>query len=265
MERHVAPVMSKDSPIIEFPAGSAILSEGEAASALFIIESGKVAIQRADAAGVVLAELGPGDFFGEMSILQEQPHAASVVARTAVRALRVDVAAFHGLLRENIEVAVLLMRRLVLRLKASEQRRVELESQIARLGAGIPTPVHPEPEAQATPAPAAPVASSGFALRTTEGLISLAAGKDEFVVGRPDPATGAVPEVNLGTLDVARSLSRRHARLMIEDGALLLREEPGVGNGTWVNGGKLMPDETVLIKVGDTLRFGAVEVLVERA
>ncbi len=259
--------MSKDSPFVDFPAGAAIISEGEAASALFIIESGKVSIQRADAKGVVLAQLGPGDFFGEMSILQEQPHSSSVVAQEAVRALRVDVAAFHGLLAENIEIAVLLMRRLVLRLKASEQRRVELEMQIGRLGVVVPA---------AAPAPAAADAiterlstlsgeSSGFALRTAEGLIPLLAGAEDYLVGRPDPATGAVPEVNLGPLDVARSLSRKHARLSIEDGSLLLREEPGVGNGTWVNGGKLMPDETVLLQIGDSLRFGAVEVLVERA
>jgi len=259
--------MSKDSPFVDFPAGAAIISEGEAASALFIIESGKVSIQRADAKGVVLAQLGPGDFFGEMSILQEQPHAASVVALDAVRALRVDVAAFHGLLAENIEIAVLLMRRLVLRLKASEQRRVELEMQISRLGAvAVPAaaPAGSEAITERLSAPSS-AKSSGFALRTAEGLIPLLADAEDYLVGRPDPATGAVPEVNLGPLDVARSLSRKHARLSIENGALLLREEPGVGNGTWVNGGKLMPDETVLLQIGDSLRFGAVEVLVERA
>jgi len=259
--------MSKDSPFVDFPAGSSIVREGEPASALFIIESGKVAIQRADAPGVTLAQLGPGDFFGEMSILQEQPHAASVVAQDAVRAMRVDVAAFHGLLAENIEIAVLLMRRLVLRLKSSEQRRVELEMQMSRLGAAMPaaTPAAAAPDAITEKLPPVKVVSSGFALRTAEGLIPLEAGRGEYLVGRPDPATGAVPEVNLGPLDVARSLSRKHARLLIEDGALMVREEPGVGNGTWVNGGKLMPDETVLLQIGDSLRFGAVEVLVERA
>jgi hypothetical protein len=218
---------------------------------------------------VVLASLGPGDFFGEMSILQEQPHAASVVAQGPLRAMRVDVAAFHGMLAENIEIAVLLMRRLVLRLKASEQRRVELEMQISRIGASVPLPAAAAPSASSDAIterlPPVAAASTGFALRTAEGLIPLLAGREDYLVGRPDPATGAVPEVNLGPLDVARSLSRKHARFMIENGDLLLREEPGVGNGTWVNGGKLVPDETVLLRVGDSVRFGAVEVLVERA
>jgi pSer/pThr/pTyr-binding forkhead associated (FHA) protein len=39
-----------------------------------------------------------------------------------------------------------------------------------------------------------------------------------------------------------------------------LREEPGVGNGTWVNGSRLQPEQEVAVKPGDTLRFGAVEV-----
>src|SRR5687767_10342794 len=63
-----------ETPFVDFTAGSTILREGDAASALFIIEAGKVAIERSDAPGLVLAELGPGEFFGEMSILQEQPH-----------------------------------------------------------------------------------------------------------------------------------------------------------------------------------------------
>ncbi|MCI1730653.1 MAG: cyclic nucleotide-binding domain-containing protein [Chiayiivirga sp.] len=100
-----------ESPFSDFPAGATILRQGEPASALFIIEAGKVAIERSDAPGVVLAELGPGEFFGEMAILQEAPHSANVVARTVVRALRIDVASFHAVLRENAEVSVHLMRR----------------------------------------------------------------------------------------------------------------------------------------------------------
>ena len=122
-----------DSPFVDFPAGSNLISEGEAASALFVLESGKAVVERADAPGVVLAELGPGDFCGEMSILQEQPHSASVIARSAVRALRIDVASFHAVLKENPEVGVHMMRRLVLRLRASEARRALLAAIERRL------------------------------------------------------------------------------------------------------------------------------------
>ncbi|MCK7592097.1 cyclic nucleotide-binding domain-containing protein [Pseudomarimonas salicorniae] len=252
-----------DNPFVDFPAGTPLLSEGSAASALFIIESGKAVVERADAPGVVLAELGPGDFCGEMSILQEQPHTASVVAKTAVRALRIEVAAFHAVLRENAEVGVQLMRRLVLRLKASEARRVQLE---AMTGNGKAAPASRPAAAPAAPPP--PVqgtsvqpAAMPFSIEHAEGSIPLPGGKPELLVGRPDPATGAVPEINLGPLDSARTLSRRHARLLVKGGgSFALREEPGVGNGTWVNGSKLQPEQEVPVKPGDTLRFGAIEV-----
>lgn len=259
-----------DNPFVDFPAGAALLREGEAASALFIIESGKAVVERGDAPGIVLAELGRGDFCGEMSILQEQPHAASVVALTAVRALRIEVAAFHAVLRENAEVGVQLMRRLVLRLTASEARRALLEGAVAGTPpAALVAASEAPPAAAAAPAPAAksapPVipapASMPFAIEHAEGRIDLPEGRSELLVGRPDPATGAVPEINLGPLDGARTLSRRHARLLVlGGGGFALREEPGVGNGTWVNGNKLQPEQEVPVKPGDTLRFGAIEV-----
>lgn len=248
-----------DNPFVEFAAGTPLLREGEAASALFIIESGRAVVERAEAPGVQLAELGPGDFCGEMSILQEQPHTASVVARTAVRALRIEVAAFHAVLRENAEVGVQLMRRLVLRLKDSESRRVQLEAMVrgAQGEAVAPAPTAAKPAAGTLVQPAA----IPFSLEHAGGSISLPGGRSELLIGRPDPATGATPEINLGPLDSARTLSRRHARLrVLGGGAFFLREEPGVGNGTWVNGNKLSPQEDVPVKPGDTLRFGAIEV-----
>lgn len=273
-----------DTPFVDFAAGSTILREGEAANALFIIEAGKVAIERSAAPGIVLAELGPGEFFGETSILQEQPHSANAVARTAVRALRIDAAALHAVLRENVEVGMHMMRRLVSRLGAVETRRIELEAQLARsLGApraaavpavptappssAIPIPAAPAavpvvaplaPVPKAAPAPK-PVVPLTFVLRHPEGAITLPEGRNECLIGRPDPATGAIPEINLGPLDLARSLSRRHARLLVAAGVVSLREEPGVSNGTWVNGERVAAGQTVALKPGDKLRFGAIE------
>jgi CRP-like cAMP-binding protein len=297
-----------ESPFSDFPAGATILRQGEPASALFIIEAGKVAIERSDAPGVVLAELGPGEFFGEMAILQEAPHSANVVARTVVRALRIDVASFHAVLRENAEVSVHLMRRLVQRLRAGEARRVELEAQLARGGgaaasapaaaapaarsaapsstvviapesraavakgeapkveAAKPEPPKPEPPKPEPPAPAAtkpepakPARAKAWVLRHADSVIEVPAGKSECLVGRPDPATGAIPEINLGPLDLARSLSRRHARLLVDATGVSLREEPGVANGTWVNGERVAAGATLALKSGDKLRFGAIE------
>jgi hypothetical protein len=293
-----------DSPFVDFPAGSTMLREGEAAGALFIIEAGKATIERGDAA---LAELGPGDVFGEAALLQEHSHAANVVARTAVRALKLDSATLPAVIRENVDVATLLMRRLAQRLRVADERGAAAPApRVAAAAQGKPAPAAPkaapvaanseitarvEPEApakpaapapaapavdtrarspQAAPAPAgapAPTAQSvpagpavvQFALRHTQGLIALPGDKAECLVGRPDPATGAIPEINLGPLDLARSLSRRHARLLVTGNTVSLREEPGVSNGTWVNGERLAAGQTIVLKPGDKLRFGAIE------
>jgi hypothetical protein len=295
--------MSRETPFVDFPAGSLMLREGEAAAALFIIEAGRAGIELN---GEALAELGPGDVFGEAALLQEHGHATNAVARTNVRALRLDTATLPAVLRENVDVAMQLMRRLALRLRAAE----------TRVGVGAAKPAGAPAAAQARPEPAAAVASAAPAsaavarapapatapvvaagaarrpagdeiavgasppvrtavpaisekappatasmhvLRHAQGTIVVPAGKAECLVGRPDPATGAVPEINLGPLDLARSLSRRHARLLVVGSSVSLREEPGVANGTWVNGERLAAGQSVLLKSGDKLRFGAIE------
>ena len=77
---------------------------------------------------------------------------------------------------------------------------------------------------------------------------------------RPDPVTGINPEINLGPLDVTRSLSRRHAKIALAGGVVTLREEVGTTNGTFVNGVRLKTGESVALKVGDKLQFGSVEI-----
>lgn len=309
--------MSRDTPFVDFPAGSPVLREHEAVGALFIIEAGKVAIEHGQA---TIAELGPGDVFGEAALLQEHGHATRAVARTAVRALKLEVAMLPAVLRESVDVAMQLMRRLVQRLHAAEamsgstlagaHRSAAAEAgpiaapraetatvaDVAAPAAGartaatrspaslsdeitVPLPppaVAPKDDAvdtrsraaaaapAAAPAPTAQAVPNGPAvvthvLRHVGGVIALPGDKAECLVGRPDPATGAIPEINLGPLDLARSLSRRHARLFITGTTVSLREEPGVSNGTWVNGDRLAAAQQVILKPGDKLRFGAIE------
>lgn len=295
--------MSRETPFVDFPAGSTMLREGEAAGAIFLIEAGKAAIERN---GAVLAELGPGDVFGEAALLQEQGHAANAIARTAVRALRLETATLPAVLRENVDVGMQLMRRLVQRLRAAETRDMAAAAvaprsaasqsapapaqasapaapAAAKIESAAKAPAAPAPVINAPPAPAAvdtrarseamspaapaptaqavPAAPAVVAhvLRHAQGAIAVPADKAECLVGRPDPATGAIPEINLGPLDLARSLSRRHARLLVTGNTVSLREEPGVANGTWVNGERLAAGQVVILKPGDKLRFGAIE------
>ncbi|HQY28304.1 MAG TPA: cyclic nucleotide-binding domain-containing protein, partial [Burkholderiaceae bacterium] len=64
-----------------FPKGRTIVSEGEPSQTLYILLSGRAKVQRSDSEGkeVILAVLGSGDFFGEMSLIDEAPRSASVI------------------------------------------------------------------------------------------------------------------------------------------------------------------------------------------
>jgi CRP-like cAMP-binding protein/Zn-dependent protease len=75
--------------------GEAILEQGEAGDAFYAIGSGQVEVVKD---GTLVRTLGPGAHFGEIALLQKVPRTASVVARTPVRAFRLDREGFDGLM-----------------------------------------------------------------------------------------------------------------------------------------------------------------------
>lgn len=239
-----------ESSYVEFASGATIFGGGMPADALYIVESGTVLVEPP---GVAAWSVGPGELFGESALLQP-PFATRASARSNVRALRLPLDLLPGVLQENPAIALQLLRQLAQRVHAAPRQPASSETPLP--GAlGLAPPV-------SAPA-AAPVVSEpagAFVLLHAEGRIALPP-QGDWLVGRPDPATGAVPEVNLGPLDLARSLSRRHARLLLDgNGGIALREEPGVSNGTWINGTRLVAEQTTALKRGDKLRFGAIEV-----
>jgi CRP-like cAMP-binding protein len=83
--------------------------EGELGNCLFVLDSGRVAIERTrDDLCVVLAELGPGDCFGEMALVAITPRCANARAMEHCRALRLPNTAIIELAREDIEQFALL-------------------------------------------------------------------------------------------------------------------------------------------------------------
>lgn len=282
--------MSDSSPVfMDVPANTFVFREGERGSEMYIIESGTLDVIREARGEEPLATLGPGDFFGEMAILEDQPRFASVRSVTAARLLRVDRAAFAGLLRENFEIAVRIMRKLVARLRRTEEQLQAIQAQLDRVRRGaVPgapaAGAEPAAEAQAgTVETAMPVVARASAptrrntpinpelLGKAAKLVHAESGAEfslgidhaELLVGRPDPVTGLVPEINLGPLDSQRSLSRRHAKIVNEGGMLFLREEVGTSNGTFVNGERLATGQARPLAVGDEVRFGAIVLRVE--
>jgi len=71
--------------------GEEIVREGEAGQTMFLIRSGRVTVSVKDASGAKkeVAELGPGDFFGEVALATHRPRSATVTAATGVELLEI--------------------------------------------------------------------------------------------------------------------------------------------------------------------------------
>jgi CRP-like cAMP-binding protein len=67
--------------------GKVIIREGGSANAFYAIEEGTVKVERD---GEHLADLGPGDVFGEQALLEKQERSATVTATSSVRLIKID-------------------------------------------------------------------------------------------------------------------------------------------------------------------------------
>jgi CRP/FNR family transcriptional regulator, cyclic AMP receptor protein len=94
-----------------------IVREGSTGTALYIVLSGRARVVRG---GDQLAELSPGDFFGELALIEEHPRSASVVAATETECLLFPAWEFTALLEEHPEIAVPIMRELIARIHRRE-------------------------------------------------------------------------------------------------------------------------------------------------
>ncbi len=237
---------------VDFSAEAMIFEEGDLGTEMYIVQDGKIAILKSyKGREQQLAILGQGDFFGEMSVLEDLPRTASAKAVTDCRLLQINGSTFDQMLRKNPEIAVRMMRKLSRRLRETDMRLREA------LGSE---------ESQAPEMPTA----DGTERRSTgpEKLVHdlsnieffLSAG-DETSVGRRDPVTGISPDIDLTPADSQRSISRRHAKIFRRDDKFYVREEIGTMNGTFVNGERIETGVPVEFKGADEVRFGLVKTI----
>lgn len=107
-----------------FARGSTIIEAGDTTRSLYIIVSGRVQVVMGDDAGdeVILAILRPGEYFGEMGLIDDLPRSASVVAREPCELLTLSKHGFAGCLRENFDLTMAVARGLVKRLRDADTR-----------------------------------------------------------------------------------------------------------------------------------------------
>ncbi len=101
---------------IEFPAGRYIVRQGQVGTGCYLIIRGRVRVERS---GEVLSRLGPGDFFGELSVLDQLPRIAHVVAEEPTLCLGLASWDFTRLLEQNPKITLSILREVARRLRAA--------------------------------------------------------------------------------------------------------------------------------------------------
>lgn len=107
-----------------FRRGEIIVEQGQKSNALFILLTGRARVLTSDSRGreVILAMLHPGDYVGEMSLIDNEPHSATVRAEVQTDVLVLGRAEFARCLPENSSLAYAIMRGLVARLRAADRQ-----------------------------------------------------------------------------------------------------------------------------------------------
>jgi len=120
----------------DFAAGEVIMYQGAAGHGMYIITEGAVTIAP-NPGDPALAELGEGEFFGELAILDNSPRSASAVAKTHCRTLGLFRPDLFKLIEANPRLGVKVISRLVgivgERLRKANETVAALQSELREL------------------------------------------------------------------------------------------------------------------------------------
>ena len=235
---------------VAFSAGETVFSQGGLGTEMFIILEGEIhIIKHINQESHLLSKLEKGDFFGEMALLESVPRTADAVAQSDVKVLIINGARFDEMLHKNPEIAVRIIRKYSKRLR-------EANALLERL---VGRPV----DADQVALDSTVVAPAEKAMR--HRLVDVASGTDFFfskgdetTIGRADPVTGILPDIDLTPVDQNRSVSRRHAKIIKRGNDYCVLEEIGTVNGTYVNDQRIPTGSPVPIHNGDTLKIGLI-------
>jgi CRP/FNR family cyclic AMP-dependent transcriptional regulator len=122
------------------PRGAALMHEGDVADSLFVVLSGRVKVMMGEEDGkeTILSILGPGEFFGEMGLIDDNPRSATVMAIEPCELLAITRRDFRRCLVEHPELAMAVMRVLVRRLREADRKigslaMLDVYGRVARL------------------------------------------------------------------------------------------------------------------------------------
>ncbi|WP_395697300.1 Crp/Fnr family transcriptional regulator [Methylocella sp.] len=115
-----------------FDAGAAVVSEGEPGRSMYIVHSGELAVSKLGHSGRVvrMAGLGPGDFFGEMTLIEMQNRSAAVVAESPTVLYELTARNLYAYYKADVHAYVMVLlninRELCRRLRRADDLIAEL-------------------------------------------------------------------------------------------------------------------------------------------
>ena len=105
----------------EYHAGDVLFREGESGEVMFVIQSGAVRITKeVGGEDKVLAVLGPGEFLGELAILNGKPRTATATVVETARCLVIEAKTLEAMVARNAEIALRLIKKLAKRLDSAD-------------------------------------------------------------------------------------------------------------------------------------------------
>jgi CRP-like cAMP-binding protein len=107
-----------------FDAGQVVFREGDASDTCYIVKAGhaRAIREHPDGRSITLATFGPGDFFGELAMFDDERRSATIEAVDALEAFAILGPDMRRLLRDNNEITVKLVTALGRRLRAANER-----------------------------------------------------------------------------------------------------------------------------------------------
>lgn len=119
---HQLKSLAKGVEVVSFGTGETVVRRGEKGNGLYLILEGSAAVKRGRR---VLARLGAGQFFGELSLFDNEPRSADVVTLRPSKLAILSTAEFWGYVASQPEILLRILEEMSRRLRATSQALAE--------------------------------------------------------------------------------------------------------------------------------------------
>lgn len=225
--------------IVNYKKGELIYTENEKGSTMFIVSSGKVKLFKKGLNNkeISLGEYDKGNFIGELAVTESYVRTENAVALEDTSLIAISRAVFKTMILKNPEIAMKMIQKFSSRLK-------ELNELIDNL--------------KTTDKEIKEATNLFGKLKISGYNQSFPITMKKTLIGRYDPVIGICPDIDISSYDPQKTVSRKHALIVITDDGNFIEEEVGVINGTYLNGNKIDTGKKYRLQPGDKIHFGLV-------